>query len=386
MNRNAINLFFVLLRSAVCNSLLKEEEKSLYNNEVISLITTIAKKHDISHLIAQGLKNNGLIVESNKHYETEIFKAVYRYENQKYVYDNLCEALEKARIPFLPLKGSVIRKYYPEPWMRTSCDIDVLIKECDIQKATTVLTESCGFECKGKGSHDVSFFSPNKTLIELHYSLIEDDYLKKVSNILKNVWNEVTVSEKYTCGYEASNEFLYFYHLAHMAKHFVFGGCGIRSFIDLWMLNRHIALDKEKLNEMLNEGGLSAFAEQTDFLCKVWFEEKEHTETSKQIEELVLRGGTYGNIENLVVVQQQKKGGKIKYVFKKIFLPYNKLKYQYPVLQKHKWLTPVMQVVRWGRLIFCGHSKRVRKELKQNSSVSKDVAEKTRSLIDKLGL
>ena len=35
--------------------------------------------------------------------------------------------IKKVQIPFLPLKGSVIRQYYPEPWMRTSCDIDILV-------------------------------------------------------------------------------------------------------------------------------------------------------------------------------------------------------------------------------------------------------------------
>ncbi|MBO4954226.1 MAG: nucleotidyltransferase family protein, partial [Clostridia bacterium] len=32
-------------------------------------------------------------------------------------------------IDFMPLKGAVIRQYYPEPWMRTSCDIDIHVKK-----------------------------------------------------------------------------------------------------------------------------------------------------------------------------------------------------------------------------------------------------------------
>ena len=47
-----------------------------------------------------------------------------------------CNALEKAQIPFVPLKGSVIRKYYPEAWMRTSSDIDVLVHKEDVEKTT----------------------------------------------------------------------------------------------------------------------------------------------------------------------------------------------------------------------------------------------------------
>ena len=53
-------------------------------------------------------------------------------------YENLCSAFEKAQIPFLPLKGSVIRKYYPEAWMRTSCDIDILVHDEDVGRAKEI--------------------------------------------------------------------------------------------------------------------------------------------------------------------------------------------------------------------------------------------------------
>ena len=31
-----------------------------------------------------------------------------------------CAVLEEAKIPYIPLKGTVLRDYYPEAWMRTS--------------------------------------------------------------------------------------------------------------------------------------------------------------------------------------------------------------------------------------------------------------------------
>ena len=84
----------------------------------------MSAKHDVIHLLALGLKQNELISKENSEIEKYILKAVFRYERLRYEYNNLCDALEKAQIPFIPLKGSVIRKYYPEAWMRTSCDID----------------------------------------------------------------------------------------------------------------------------------------------------------------------------------------------------------------------------------------------------------------------
>ena len=46
--------------------------------------------------------------------------AIYRYEKINYELNRLRSALNEAQIPFIPLKGSVLRQYYPEPWMRTS--------------------------------------------------------------------------------------------------------------------------------------------------------------------------------------------------------------------------------------------------------------------------
>ena len=94
----------------------------------------------------------------------------------------------------------------------------------------------------------------------------------------------------------------------------------------------------------------------------------------------------YGTDANRVIVQQQKQGGKVRYALSKIFLPYETLKYHYPILQKHKALTPIMEVRRWGKLIFCGHLKRTVKELKYNSTISEDVVAETRSLFKNVGL
>ena len=179
----------------------------------------------------------------------------------------------------------------------------------------------------------------------------------------------------------------YFYHIAHMAKHFVAtGGCGIRPFLDIWVLNHRIDFDREKREKLLSDGGLDVFAKQAEHLSEVWFGNAEHTKITRQMEEYILRGGVYGTNKNRVVVQQQKKGGKMKYALSKIFIPYDVIKFHYPILQIHKWLTPIMEVRRWGKLIFCGHLKRTVNELKFNSTISEDSAAETRTLLKNVGL
>ena len=112
----------------------------------------------------------------------------------------------------------------------------------------------------------------------------------------------------------------------------------------------------------------------------------EGTEITRQMEEYILRGGVYGTNTNRVAVQQQKKGGKVRYALSKIFIPYDVIKFHYPILQKHKWLTPIMEVRRWGKLIFCGHLKRTVNELKYNSTISDDAAAEAKTLLKNVGL
>jgi hypothetical protein len=95
--------------------------------------------------------------------------AVYKYENLNYEYGRLCKTLDEAKIPFIVLKGAVIRKYYPEPWMRSSCDIDILVKESDLERATEVVKTELGFTVTDKTHHDIQMYSPSGVMFELHF-------------------------------------------------------------------------------------------------------------------------------------------------------------------------------------------------------------------------
>ena len=95
----------------------------------------------------------------------------------------------------------------------------------------------------------------------------------------------------------------YFYYIAHMAKHFVeTGGCGIRPFLDIWVLNHRIDFDREKRDKLLSDGGLDVFAKQAELLSEVWFGNAEHTEITRQMETYILRGGVYGANTNRIAV------------------------------------------------------------------------------------
>lgn len=386
MNLKHVETLFTLLRSVIKDQPLTEQERNAYSPDMLPDLLRLASMHDLAHLLSIAITKNGLPQNEAIDIEAHVLKAVYRYEQLKYAYDKLCPALEDAKIPFIPLKGSVIRSYYPEPWMRTSCDVDVLVHKEDLEKAIAVLVNTLGYEEKKKGSHDVSLFSPNHVHVELHFDLVEDSIVTNVADVLKNVWEHSAVLENHAYWHAMSKEMFYFYHVAHMAKHFERGGCGIKPFIDLWLLESKINYDVTTRDALLEQGGLLTFANASRELSATWLDQTKASDVAKQMQAFVLYGGVYGTIDNLVAAQQHKRGGKFRYFLSRVILPYSLIKKYYPVLEKHPWLTPLMQVRRWIRLLFTGPSPTSRYELNVNRTMSQERMAATGRLFCELGL
>ena len=381
-----IKIFFALLRSAVCGTKLTETEAAQFSAEQLPELISLANKHDVGHLLVLGLKQNGLIPKDKKEIEKIMFKAVYRYEQQQLEYAQVCSALESAQIPFIPLKGSVLRDYYPEGWMRTSCDTDILVHREDLERAISYLEQNLQYTLTERDTHDISLFSPTKNHVELHFDLVEEGRANNAINVLRKVWENASLHENSSYWYDMTDEFFYFYHIAHMAKHFESGGCGIRPFIDLVVLDHIDDADKLKRDELLSAGGLLQFANVARKQSNIWFGGEEADELSTQMQSFILHGGVYGSFDNRVALQQKNKGGRIGYLLSRVFIPYDKLRRYYPVLNKHRWLTPFMQIRRWFMLLRPDVAKMAKQELSTNKNINKTKADEMNLFLDKIGL
>ncbi|MBQ3013612.1 MAG: nucleotidyltransferase family protein [Clostridia bacterium] len=387
MDERTERVFFALLRSAIREEPLKEEyKKSITDNSAKSMLV-LAKKHDVAVMLAHALEKNGCLFENEalaQALQKEIMMSVYRYEQFNYELQNICRVFDESKIFHVPLKGSVLRQYYPIPWLRTSCDIDVLVKRGDIEKAKAALSDALHYEIRDTGSHDVSMFSPSGIHLELHFDLNEPK--SKSYDTLSNVWEHTHANTENSYTLALDDDVFYLYHIIHMSKHFLNGGCGIRPFIDLWLLNDVIEGDRQKREELLKHENIFAFANATGRLANVWMTDIPHTEISRKTQNYVLSGGVYGNIENKVQLQQSKAGGKLRFAFSKVFLPYEAIKYYYPSLQRHRWLTPFMQVHRWFKILFSGGAKRSVRTLQLNHSIGADEKRDTELFLSQIGL
>ena len=317
-------------------------------DEMLGELYILAKRHNLTGLVSHALEAQNLAKDSpvSTLFQKAMFNEIYYYEKLNFTYQMLCEALEDGQIAFLPLKGAVMRQYYPQPWMRTSCDIDILVHENDISRAETILTSALGFKESGRTTHDISFYSSDGIHVELHYELIESKRAGKAGQVLERIWEHAAPVQDGSYRHRLDDAMFYFYHIAHMAKHFESGGFGIRMFLDLCLLMEPMKNSRSQIEVLLRESGLLAFDKVACEICRVWFSGQEHTINSRKLESFILDGGTFGTRENIDITGKRRHGGTAGYLLSKVFLPYKTLKKLYPVIEKWPILAPICAVHR----------------------------------------
>lgn len=382
MDEKLVKLLFALLRSAIQNVPLKEMEKSLYNDDLLQPLFTMAKKHEVIHLAALGMVNNNLGGIYTQGIRKEIFRTQYRYTKLKYETERLYEILEQEKIPFVPLKGSVIRNYYPEPWMRSSCDIDVLVREKEVDKIAQMLVEKMQYQYEKKNYHDISLKSASNIQLELHFSIKEN--MEMMDAVLAECWEYTNQQTGFR--YQFSNEFFLFHQITHAAYHFLHGGCGIRPILDLWILEQKIQYDHQKYEALLKRAGLVEFEKEIRKLSEIWFGNSEYTEIAHQMENYILQGGIFGSQNNSANVRSASGVSKIRAFSELIFLKRKDLEKIYSILQKYPVLYPVMQVRRWFKILDKEKRKKIEDFSRVQNSVLQEEVNTTKDMLEHLNL
>ena len=378
MKQSTQNALFAILQQEVGGA-----PGSCPGPELLPSVLALAKKHSLEHLVASAYSKAGLLGKDPISEECRqcFMLSFYRNQQQEYVLTQVCQVLQKLQIPHIPLKGAVVRRYYPQGWMRSSCDIDILIHPEDTQRVMDTLLE-LGYRLeKSTSIHDHSLFSPQGIHLELHFSLLQEECLAQANVLLEQAW-------AYTLdnGRELTGEMFLLYHVAHMAKHFIMGGCGIRPFLDLWLLRKKLPVDPRLLEDLLRQARLLDFYRALLEVVEVWFENKPHSDLTLGMEAYILQGGSYGTQANVYAVRAAGGESRLQSYLKLMFMSRANLEYLYPRLERHPWLLPYYQVKRW----FGFFSKHRRSNLKQLTNarhgVTQSQAGSTADLLAQIGL
>ncbi len=380
MDKEFTKILFSILKSQLKDAQIQIDKEKL-TKEVISSLYNVSKKHDVAHIVCAYLEKNGFLKDhflADKFYSEEIM-SVCRYEQQKYALQEITNCFREQDIAYITLKGFVIRPYYPQESMRTSCDIDILIKEQDLQRAISALEQN-GYSLTEKGFHDVSLFSPSGVHLELHFSLLENK--PNIDKVLKDAWQYAQTQDGVS--YSFTEEFFIFHIYAHIWHHFLSGGCGIRSLMDLWIIKNKMGIDYQKASSLLKKAGIEKLAKEIDTLAQICFDDKIGDEFYDNLLDYIVLGGIYGSFENRVAVKGT--DSVVKYSFKRIFLPLRLMKPNFPVLNKAPFLLPFCWIARIFQTLFGKKRKTATQELKVAKNFSSDKKAKTEQMRQRLGL
>ena len=118
--------------------------------------------------------------------------------------------------------------------MRMMADLDILYETGRGKEVEAVLTD-LGYYCDHRDSHHDVFFRKPFMNIEMHHCMIGENSL--LDAYYEDIWKRARQEEGKSHIYRLSWEDFYIFMIAHMAKHFQGGGCGIRSIVDMWLFS-----------------------------------------------------------------------------------------------------------------------------------------------------
>lgn len=379
MAQNVTNKYFLsLLRCALRG----EKPEKAPQGVDFNLILALARQQSVVELIAYAIPKIEPAIDPELVSKLERLKraGIAREINQDIELSALKDAFEGAGLDYMLLKGSVLKHLYPTPDMRSMCDIDILIRESNANRADKLM-DALGYGDKKVSDHDVGYVKPPYVNVELHHSLTQYDFGKRAYEYFKDIW-ELSLRKADTHSYALRDEDFYLYHIDHMAKHYATGGCGVRPFCDIYVyLNAHPSMDLEYLEAGLDKIGLREFEAHMRALALKWLDGGEGDELSEQIEAYILTGGSFGTTERGALSLILRKGSKNKKISRlrlfwyKLFLPYRHMRVVYPSLKKVPFLLPFYWVHRIFRTLIFRRGK-----IKENLSVEDKQAQ-----VNKLG-
>ena len=320
------------------------------------------KAHQIGGLVYYGAVNCG--VDTRQPVMQELLRWTYQYiladHRQMQQLQKLMTTFDAKGIHYMPLKGMLLKSFFPQMHMRVMGDGDILIKMDQYDRIKTVM-EQLGYEFQGETDHELIWQSTHLRL-ELHKRLIPS-YNYDYAAYYGDGWQLGHPTPDNPCRFAMTDEDQMIYLFTHFAKHYRDGGIGIRHMLDLYLYRKA----KPRMNEayiaqQLKKLRLLAFYENILHTLAVWFDGKASDNVADLITDIVFGSGCFGTYSSRVVAQgirnkakykDSTEHAKLKTVGRLIFLPYEIMCEKYPVLHTAPVLLPVMWVVRWLDALLC---------------------------------
>lgn len=360
--------YFLYLLSCALNEVEPKQEEGVDYNAILSL----AKKHQVFNIIAGRISSMpdtpAEIKEQFKNYNlSEITRMITINNERKLIF----EELSKNEIAFMPLKGLIIKNYYPKESMRQMSDNDILFdvsRRDDVAKIMKVF----GYKPTATGENSDDYFKAPFCTFEFHRTLFfeQNEFCPRFDNL----WDNATQDENNPYQYNMGLDDVYIYNVCHMYKHYSTAGCGVRFLADnyLFLKKENDNLNWSYINSRLDEFGILEYEQKSKTLAFKLFENGELDNDEIALLETYINNGIYGDGTIKLQKELENIGGenaKKVYFLKRLFPPKTKMIADYRVLEKKPYLLLAYYIFRLFKALF--NSRKTVDEIKAVNMIEK---------------
>ena len=348
MPSSTLNHLVILISSLLNN---KQPEPQLLASINLTELYSLAGKHSLLGLTAFALEHSGINSPSFTAAKGQAIRKVVLLSLDRV---KVTHALSQAHIWLIPLKGSILKDYYPALGMRESSDCDILF---DPSRANDVkdIMKSLGFSVQEFGMfHHDTYFKPPVSNFEMHKKLFGRELDGKPYYYYADTFKRLIKDDGSEYSYHFSHEDFYIFMIAHEHKHYSDGGTGLRSLVDTYVFVKKFndVLNWDYVSRELSLMDLDGFERNNRELSLRLFDGQELTDELREMLGYIAGSGTYGSTQQAVINRlKSNPQSKMGYVFSRIFLPVNEIRDKYPFFYEHKLLRPLLPIHRVIRAI-----------------------------------
>lgn len=203
---------------------------------------------------------------------SELYASIEDEARQTRAFSQLNQAFRESNVNYMPLKGFLMREYYPEPYLRSMTDYDVLIKPEDIERARDALNKQ-GFRLVKISEHHDVYAKGKNLLVEQHNFLFKATWAFRRRCGIS--WKRLVPYE--STEYRFTPEDFYRFMVEHFLKHWFYNQTSLRDYLDVafYLRAKGDALNRAKLDADFASIGVLDFTRNLERLVDAWFHERE---------------------------------------------------------------------------------------------------------------
>ena len=348
------------------------------------------RKHSVASIVCMALEKTAVFANADEAAKKQWLEVKNKAVRKNMLLDAerkvILHELEIQGIWYMPLKGSILKDWYPKPGMREMADNDILFDPAG-RKQVREIFQNRGYKTVsfGKLNHD-EYEKPPIYNFEMHVSLFHGMY-KELTAQYENVKERLLPVDGTAYQFAFTPEDFYVFALAHAHKHYSHSGTGVRTLADIYVMDRHLGdiMDRDEVEQKLTQLGIAEYEQHSRVLAEKLLSavrpltEIELTGDEKEMLLYYCDATTYGTFDNRVNNRLNELHEnsvditlwtKLKYCGVRLFPGREFCKLHYPFVYRHPWTMPFFWV--W-RIVDKGitHRRKVKQELKALKSVSK---------------